>query len=253
MRATTSPVRYPFLDWPGPLAFAHRGGAIDAPENTMEAFANAIALGYRYVETDVHATRDGVIVAFHDDDLQRVSTLSGRIASLPWTDVQRATVGDNGTIPQLEDLLGTWPDVRVNIDCKSDGAVDGLIAAIRRTNSIDRVCLASFNERRIRHLRAALGPQLCSALSMRGVAALRAGLPSTAAACAQVPVTHGRLTVVDQRFLARAARRGIAVHVWTVDDENEMSRLLDLGVGGLMTDRPATLKSVLEARGQWHS
>ena len=112
---------YPFLDWPGPLAFAHRGGASEAPENTMPAFEHAVRLGYRYLETDAHVTADGVLIAFHDDRLDRVTDRTGVIAELPWSEVQRARVDGREPIPLLEDLLAAWPDVRVNIDPKQDG------------------------------------------------------------------------------------------------------------------------------------
>ena len=243
---------HPFLEWDGPLPFAHRGGASDAPENTMPAFQYAIDLGYRYIETDVQVTADGVLVAFHDNDLRRTTGRKGRISDLPWSEVQTALVDGQAPVPLLEDLLGNWPEVRVNIDCKSDAAVDALVATLRRTNSLDRVCVGAFSDRRIRRLRGILGDRLCSALGPAGVAALRFGRPgSLGGLTAQVPVKQGPLTVTDEAFVDRAHRLGIQVHVWTIDDADEMKRLLDLGVDGLMTDRPMVLRDVLSQRGAW--
>jgi glycerophosphoryl diester phosphodiesterase len=242
---------HPFLDWPGPIPFAHRGGASDAPENTMRAFEHAVGLGYRYVETDVHATADGVLVAFHDDDLSRLCGVPGHISELPWATVRTARVDGRDPVPLFEDLLGAWPELRINIDCKTDQAVNGLVAALRRADALDRVCLGSFSERRLTRLRKLLGPGLCSSLGTRAAASLRAGLPVRTGHCAQVPLRHGRLPVVDRPFLAAAHRQGLQVHVWTIDAAEEMERLLDLGVDGLMTDRPAVLRGVLERRGQW--
>jgi glycerophosphoryl diester phosphodiesterase len=242
---------HPFLDWPGPIPFAHRGGASDAPENTMRAFEHAVGLGYRYIETDVHATADGVLVAFHDDDLSRLCGVPGHISELPWATVRTARVDGRDPVPLFEDLLGAWPELRINIDCKTDQAVNGLVAALRRADALDRVCLGSFSERRLTRLRKLLGPGLCSSLGTRAAAALRAGLPVRTGHCAQVPLRHGRLPVVDRPFLAAAHRQGLQVHVWTIDAAEEMERLLDLGVDGLMTDRPAVLRGVLERRGQW--
>lgn len=244
--------RHPYLEWHGPLPFAHRGGASDAPENTMPAFEYAVGLGFRYLETDVHVTADGVLVAFHDDDLERTCGRPGRISQLPWSEVRAARVNGVAAIPLLDDVLGAWPDVRVNIDCKSDAAVDALVTTLRRSAALERVCVGAFSDRRIRRLRSALGPELCSALGPAGVAALRFGAPTPSGAhTAQVPVRQGRLTIVDEAFVARAHRRGIQVHVWTVDDPSEMERLLDLGVDGLMTDRPTVLRDVLTDRGHW--
>src|SRR6186713_1400748 len=118
-----SPLRFPYLEHDGPIAFAHRGGAGDYPENTMPAFANAVSLGYRYLETDVHATVDAVLVAFHDDDLSRTCGRPGRISKLPWSEVRAARVNGTEPIPLLTDLFDAFPDARINIDCKSDAAV----------------------------------------------------------------------------------------------------------------------------------
>ncbi len=244
-----------YLDHPGPIAFAHRGGAGDWPENTMRAFANAVALGYRYVETDVHATADGAVVAFHDDSLDRLTDRRGRIADLEWETVRAARVGDE-PIPLLEDLLGTWPDLRVNIDAKHDAVVRPLLAVIDRMGANDRVCVASFSDRRLVGIRRLSRGRICTSGGPRTIARLRMagyGAPAGpfAAACAQVPVHYGRVPIVDARFVAAAHRRHIPVHVWTVDQPPEMERLLDLGVDGLMSGRPAVLKEVLERRGQW--
>jgi len=218
----------------------------------MPAFEYAVGLGYRYIETDVHATADGVLVAFHDSRLDRVTDRRGTIASLPWQEVRQARVAGTEPIPLLEDLLAAWPHVRVNIDAKADTSVAPLIEVILRTKAIDRVCVGSFSDRRLGRIRAGLGPALCTALGPAEVARLRFGLavPRSIPA-AQVPIRQGPLTVVNAAFVARAHRLGIAVHVWTIDDESTMTTLLDLGVDGVMTDRPAVLKAVLQRRGQW--
>jgi glycerophosphoryl diester phosphodiesterase len=249
---------YPFLDWPGPLAFAHRGGASEAPENTMPAFEHAVGLGYRYLETDAHVTADGVLVAFHDDRLDRVTDRSGRIAELPWHEVQRAKVDGREPIPLLEDLLAAWPDVRINIDPKQDEVAEPLAAAILRTGTADRVCVGAFSDKRIAKVKVLTGPALCTSMGPREVARLvstsrggpgRAGVLSP---CAQVPPQQGRVALVTPRFVETAHRRGVQVHVWTIDDRAEMARLLDLGVDGIMTDRPQVLKDLLVERGEWH-
>ncbi len=243
---------HPFLDWPHPIAFAHRGGASDAPENTMAAFEYAVNLGYRYVETDVQVTSDGVLAAFHDFNLKRTCGVDRRVGEMTWAEVSTARVDGVAPIPTLEELLGTWPDLRVNIDCKADAAVDALVSALRRTNALDRVCVGAFSDLRIRRLRKILGPELCSALGPGGVSQLRYGRMSrTRARTAQVPASAGRLHVTTRGFVEHAHRIGVKVHVWTIDDAAEITRLLDMGVDGIMTDRPTVLRDVLEQRGQW--
>jgi glycerophosphoryl diester phosphodiesterase len=244
---------HPYLDWPAPIAFAHRGGASEAPENTMPAFARAVELGYTYLETDVHVTADGVLVAFHDADLSRTCGRPGLISELRWNAVSEARVDGREPIPLLEDLLGSFPEARVNIDCKADSAVDALVASIRRTASIDRVCLGAFSDRRLRRLRGLLGAGVCTSYGPGQVAALKmSGRVVGGGQAVQVPVQAGRVKVLDERFVRAAHRRNLQVHVWTIDDADEMHRLLDLGVDGVMTDRPAVLKDVLEQRGTWH-
>ena len=248
---------WPFLDHPGPLPFAHRGGAGDSPENTMPAFEAAVGLGYRYLETDAHVTADGVCLAFHDAQLDRVTDRTGTIAELPYRMVREALVDGREPIPLLEDLLGAFPEARINIDPKHDAAVDAVVDVIRRARAVQRVCVGSFSDDRLARLRAALGPSLCSSLGPKGLARLRAGsfgLPTGGfeAACAQVPHHYKGVTLVDERFVARCHRLGLQVHVWTIDDPAEMHELLDLGVDGIMTDRPAVLRDVLTERGAWY-
>lgn len=246
---------WPYLDHPGPLAFAHRGGAAEAAENTMAAFERAVELGYRHLETDARVTADGVLVAFHDATLDRLTDRTGAVSDLPWSVLREATVAGE-PIPRLEDVLAAWPDVHVNVDPKQDGAVAPLAEAIRRTGSTHRVGVASFSGLRIRRLQRRLGPDLCTALGPLGILRLRlAGLGirtgALRAACTQVPVSVGGLRILDRRFVDAAHERGLQVHVWTCDDAGEMAELLDLGVDGLMTDRPTLLKDVLVSRGQW--
>jgi glycerophosphoryl diester phosphodiesterase len=249
-------MRPAFLDHPGPIAFAHRGGALDAPENSMAAFEAAVRLGYRYLETDVHTTADGVLVAFHDARLDRVTDRTGAIADLTWAEVRRARIDGHGEIPTFEDLLAAWPHVRVNVDPKADAAVEPLIEAIARTGAVDRVCVGAFSDRRIGRVVAGVGAALCTGMGPRSIARLRGaslGAPTgpIPGHCAQVPSHMGRMPLVTRRFVDTAHRLGKVVHVWTIDDPDEMHRLLDLGVDGIMTDRPAVLRTVLEARNAW--
>lgn len=223
----------------------------------MPAFEGAVALGYRYLETDVHVTRDGVLLAFHDESLDRVTDRTGLIRDLPYAEVAAARVDGREPIPRFDELLAAWPDVRINIDPKHDSAVEPLAEALRRADALARVCIGSFSDHRIARLRSLLGPDLCTSLGPKGVARLRAasyGLPAGRfrSPCVQVPPGRGSVTIVDERFVRAAHHRGIQVHVWTIDDADEMRRLLDLGVDGIMTDQPAVLREVLEARGEWH-
>jgi glycerophosphoryl diester phosphodiesterase len=233
---------------------AHRGGASDAPENTLPAFRRAVDLGYRYLETDVHVTADGVVVAFHDNDLERTTGRKGRISDLTWDELSTLRVKGQAPIPKLTDLLEAWPDARFNIDCKEYSAADALADVLRTSGALDRVCVGSFHGRTTRRLRELLGPGVCTSASRLDIVLLRLfGWPRTPFDAAQVPSKASFFPVVNKRFVTRAHRRGIEVHVWTIDKAEEMERLLDLGVDGIMTDRPAVLREVLERRRQWVS
>ncbi|MEX2625285.1 MAG: glycerophosphodiester phosphodiesterase [Ilumatobacteraceae bacterium] len=250
---TDRPPPHPFLDWPGPIPFAHRGGAGEAPENTLPAFARAVELGYTYLETDVHVTSDGVLVAFHDDDLLRTSGRPGRISELPWREVAEARVDGREPIPRLDDLLDAFPEARWNIDCKTDAAVPALVSAVHRHRLLDRLCVGAFSDRRLCRLRRELGDGALTSMGPARVAIVKTtGRNPGGPPVAQVPVSHGRIGVVDAVFVRRAHRAGVHVHVWTIDDRAEITRLLDLGVDGIMTDAPIVLREVLRDRGAWH-
>jgi glycerophosphoryl diester phosphodiesterase len=254
---------YAFFDAPF-LAFAHRGGAAYAPnvgrENTRHAFAQAVALGYRYLETDVHATADGGLLAFHDPLLDRVTDGSGAVADRTSLQLAEIRIGGRDPIPTFVELLTAFPAARFNVDAKADAAVDLLAEAIGAHEAYERVCVGSFSPARLHRLRRRLGARVATAASSRGVALHRFApwltrvLDSPAPAL-QVP-THtrvgGRTVRITTPGLVHAAhRRGKQVHVWTVDDQPTIERLLDLGVDGIFTDRPDTLKTVLTERGLW--
>lgn len=247
------------------LAFAHRGGAyhpeIEGLENTMAAFQHAAALGYDYLETDVHLTADGVLLAFHDDVLDRVTDRKGPIAELSLAEVREARIGDREEIPTLVDLLDRFPDARFNIDLKSEAAVAPLAALVHERGLWDRILVGSFSRRRTRRFRALTDGRVPTAAHPLQIVAFRLSptariarlLAGPGLDAFQVPHRRGRLVVVTPGFVRRAHAAGLPVHVWTVDDPAEMAELLDRGVDGLFTDRTDVLKDVLEGRGQWWS
>ncbi|MFK5634188.1 MULTISPECIES: glycerophosphodiester phosphodiesterase [unclassified Ornithinimicrobium] len=259
-------MRTAYLDHPGPVPMAHRGFDLDGLENSMRAFDAAVRLGYRYVETDVHATRDGVLLAFHDVSLDRVTDRRGEIPELSWREVSRARIGGVEPVPQLEDLLGAWPELRVNIDVKSSGAILPLARAIERTRSHERVCVASFSDQRRQAVLMRLTRPVATSAGQTTAARFRAAaaLPHLVRTPVltrvmrgvhglQVPVRHAGVEVVTPSTIEAAHEVGVFVHVWTVNDVPEMTRLLEMDVDGLVTDRADLLKEVLLARGQWVS
>ena len=251
----------------GPIGLAHRGGTLYPPnqgiENSLRAFRHAVELGYRHLETDVHATADGQVVAFHDPHLDRVTDATGAVADLPYAAVAEARIGGTEPIPTLVELLEELPDAALNIDIKADAALRPTLEVLRRMGALDRVCLASFSDKRIRAVRRMLGGQVATSAGQReiGLMKLTPGFVArwlhTAAPALQVPARHrirGRqVTVVTPGFVDLAHRLGKHVHVWFHDwdaeTREELHRLLDLGVDGIVSDRIDVLADVLAERG----
>ncbi len=255
--------RYAYFDEPF-AAYAHRGGALYPPnrhrENTLHAFSQAVDLGYRYLETDVHATADGILVAFHDTVLDRVTDRTGTVNQLPYAEVAEARIAGQDPIPLLSELLTAFPEARFNIDAKSDGAVDLLAATIAEHDAYDRICVSSFSVARLHRLRGRLGARVASAASSVGIAVNRfvpwlTWALNSPAPVLQVPVTYPfrgrRLQVLTPNLVRAVHRAGKRVQVWTIDDPATMTRLLELGVDGIFTDRIDILKDVLVRHGLW--
>ncbi|WP_107706047.1 glycerophosphodiester phosphodiesterase [Nocardioides allogilvus] len=256
-------MRRRYLDHASVLAFAHRGGAyhpeIEGLENTMAAFTHAVALGYTYLETDVHVTGDGVLLAFHDDVLDRVTDRTGSIAETSYADVQAALIGGRERVPTLIELFEAFPDARFNIDIKSAGAVSALAEFIAANEAWDRVLVGSFSRTRLGTFRRLTRGRVATSAHPLEVAAYVLS-PTSALArlltpgrpdALQIPHRRGRLVVASRRVIRRAHANGVQVHVWTVDERDEMIELLERGVDGLITDRTDILIDVLRSRGQW--
>lgn len=241
------------------LAIAHRGGAGLATENTMDAFARSYALGVRYLETDLRLTADGVLVVFHDAGLDRVTDGHGPISKTTFAQLRRLRVGNVHRIPTLAEVLESFPDACFTIDLKDERAIGELARVLTQTGSTYRVCVAGAWDSWLRRLRNQVGPELTTALGWRHLGTLvasahaRVGLAGMRlnGAFAHVPLRVGRLPVYGERLIARARAVGVSIIVWTVDEPDQMHRLLDAGVAGIITDRPDLLREVLIARDQW--
>lgn len=228
-------------------------------ENSLSAFRRAATEGFHYVETDVHVTADEVVVVHHDPDLERITDRSGRIDRLRWSEVRSALIGGREPVCRLDDALEELPTTKFNIDVKTRDAAYPVLRTIARHAAWHRVCLASFDEVTLRLLRRVGGKRLLTSMGQQSVTLLWAGSrglgfpfrPFVRGCAAQVPPVHGRVRVLDPRFVRTARRWGQEVHAWTVDTAAEMISLLDLGLDGLVTDRPDVLRGVLRQRGQW--
>ncbi|CAH0180337.1 Glycerophosphodiester phosphodiesterase [Arthrobacter sp. Bi83] len=248
---------------------AHRGFSREGLENSMAAFRAAVGIGYRYLETDVHTTSDGVLLLFHDAALDRITDGAGRIAELTAAEVARARIGGLEPVPTFDELVAAFPDARFNLDVKDWNSVRSLAAAIERHALHDRVLIASFSDRRRRAVLRLLSRRTASSagtaanaafvalsplLAVPGVGALARAVVGRVLRdvdALQVPVRYRAVQVVTPGFVRRAHDLGLYVHVWTINEPAEMHRLLDLGVDGIVSDRADLLREVLVSRGAW--
>lgn len=233
---------------PAPRVLAHRGFALHYPENTLAAFHEAIDVGVTHIETDVWASRDGSVVMWHDSDLGRLLGDSRKIAQLTRREIEGISVEGQG-IAFLEDALSAFPEVRFNIDLKSEAALDPTIKVIERAKAQERVLLASFND--ARRLRAAARlPGVAHSAGSRAITRIvlsrwrsedsrrRQIVRALAGASAvQIPETHAGIPILSAQLLSDMRHLGVAVHVWTVNDPQRIQYLYDIGVDAVVTDR----------------
>ena len=245
-----------FLEGVRPRVFAHRGLSLDAPENTLLAFRHALAAGATHIETDVHATDDGIAVLSHDADHDVAGTRI-RLDQLTMGELMRIGLGKGQSFASLREALDAFPEARFNIDVKATAAVEATAAAVRDAGAIDRVLITSFSENRRRRT-AGLLPGVATSASasvlMRAVLATAMGVARTARhtlkgfAAVQVPETVRSHRILTPRFIRGMHAAGVEVHVWTINDSEAMIRLLDLGVDGLVTDRCDLAVEIIAAR-----
>jgi glycerophosphoryl diester phosphodiesterase len=256
---------HPFFSLEHPIRFAHRGSTHLWPENTTAAFAEAVDMGYRYVEADVRVTRDGVVVVFHDATLDRTTNGTGRVVDWLWEDLRHLDAawsfgaddgfpyrGGDVRIPRLDEVYATWPDVHLNLDLKAPGIEWSVAEVVTRAHRRSSTLVAAFNDRRIAKFRRITQGEVATSAgpvaSVTAWAASRAGrtLPLRVDAY-QLPY-NARGARLDARFVDAAHEVGSQVHAWTVNEPDDMERLLDMGVDGIVTDRPDLLDEVLARR-----
>jgi glycerophosphoryl diester phosphodiesterase len=262
---------HPFFALAGPIVFGHRGACGERPENTLPSFERALEQGADVLETDVHATRDGEVVVLHDADLSRTTEGSGDVAELSWQDVARLDAGfrfsdENGAtpfrgrgirVPRLAELLARFPGVRLNLELKRCDArlVAGVLDLLREAGREEGTLLAAERDDtmhllreavRARGSRAALGASLGDVLGFIR-AALEGGPPPAGPMALQVPPEFLGRPLVTRELVDFAHAHAVQVHVWTINEQDEMRRLLALGVDGLMSDFPARARAVVDA------
>ena len=238
------------------MAFAHRGGTEFAPENTYEAFSAAVETGYKYLETDVHPNADEKLMAFHDPTLDRVTNYRGKIRDFTSQELKKIRVNDKFQIPFLEDLLDSFSQNYFSIDMKSDESVIPLIKLVRKMNAIDRVCFASFNQQRLDYVREEFSNKCISSMGPKEIVKTKLSsifnikhdvLPFISS----LPIKRYKIELLNKRHIDFLKSLNIKVIAWTINDANEINRLISLGVDGIMTDNISVLKEILVKKNLW--
>ena len=238
------------------LAFAHRGGNELATENSFRAFKSAVDIGYKYLETDVHLTKDGFLIAFHDDTLDRVTDKSGLIRDLTLSEIKKAKIAGTDEIPLLSELLNSFTDCFFNIDCKVDETVQPLINLINNKDFINRVCIGSFSQKRINFIRKSLGREVKTSMGPAEVI-LSKFLSYTSlgynfkSSYTSIPIRRYGINLLDERNINYLKSNNQKVIAWTINDEDQMKMLINIGIDGIMTDNLTLLKKVLIEESLW--
>ena len=232
---------HPYFEGSTPRVFAHRGLHLNVPENTAGSFRAAIAMGATFIETDVVGSKDGFAIISHDTTLDRISTRTGLVSEHTAAELADIDLGGEGFLTLVQ-ALEQFPPTRFNIDVKDDTAIDGVVHAVNHAEAIDRVLITSFSTRRRRATVARL-PRVASSASATEflviAAATRLGFtpPLPLVHALQIPERANGITFVTEQMVERYHRAGLEIHVWTIDDEETMRRLLGIGVDGIVTDR----------------
>ena len=239
-----------------PVAIAHRGGSNSGIENTMEAFENAINMGFKIIETDIQITKDKKLVVFHDLTLDRLTNTKGLVKDKTWNELKKIKILGKYSIPLLSDIFDKWPKIKINIDPKNDECIDYLISFLREYNYFEKICIGSFSGKRLQRLRKEFGPKLCTSagpfevLKLKLFSLINLSI-SIDANCVQVPLKYYGINIIDKNFIKFCQSQNLMVHVWTINDILEIERLLDLGVNGIISDNIEGLKKIFKKKNYW--
>jgi glycerophosphoryl diester phosphodiesterase len=236
-----------------PLVIAHRGLASTHPENTLPAFVAGLEAGADILETDVHLSRDGQIIIAHDPTLERVAGRHGRVADFTAAELAAIDLGGGVGFPTLVEVLEALPHAKLNIDLKTAEVVPAFVDVIRQMNAHQKVLVASFDEAtRARAAREL--PGVATSASKKHVlpALVWASLGARDALsrvfagidAIQAPTTYWGIPITTKRFVGHLTAIGKQVHVWTINEEEQMRELFDAGVTGIVTDRTDLAVSV---------
>ena len=242
-----------YLNYDGLAVMAHRGGSLEAPENTIESFKYALEIGSDIIETDIQLSSDGIPYIFHDDDLKRIPGIEKNFNELLASEIDELRIFDDYKIPTLEETLKQFPNTKFQIDFKTDEVVDPAIEIINKLPHIKKnLCVASFSSQRLQKIKSKLsdvtysmGPHEVLKLLLKSFGIYRGEISGD---CLQIPIYRYGIKIVTQRFVDFCKRENIKISVWTINSIEEMDYLIGLDVDGIITDKPKALINLLASR-----
>lgn len=242
-----------YLNTPGCSIFAHRGGSLETSENTIEAFHYALSIGSDYIETDVQLSKDGKVYIFHDDSLKRIANIDKEFSELSSSEINSIKIFGNQHIPTLEETLETFPTTKFNIDLKTDTVAEPALEILKKHNTKDRICIASFSDERIALANDYL-PGVCTSMGPNQILKVRLAAwklisPKLTSDCVQIPIYKYGIKLATKTLVDFCHARDLKVHVWTINEAHAMEKLIKIGVDGIITDRPKLLREVLNSVG----
>ena len=240
-----------YLNYSGVAVLAHRGGSLESYENTIESFHYSKNIGCKFIETDVQLSSDGIPYIFHDDTFLRLLGKNIIFNSLDSSEIDKLRLFENHPIPKLDTVLKTFPDLYFQIDVKTDEVALPTLEVIKKNNAMNRVCIASFSSKRLQNVYMQY-PDIC--LSMGPNEVLKMLLSSfglyrkpITGHCLQIPIYQYGIKLVTKRFVKFVHKKGLKICVWTINDETTFKNLIDIGVDGIITDKPKLLFETLES------
>ena len=240
-----------YLNYSGVAVLAHRGGSFESFENTIESFYYSQSLGCKFIETDVQVSSDGIPYIFHDETLTRLLGKNDVFSNLDSSEIEDLRIFESHKIPRLDETLQTFPDMYFQIDVKTDEVAMPALEVIHKCRAEDRVCIASFNSPRLSRVNSKY-PEICLSMGPNEVSKMLLssfGLykKTIIGDCLQVPMYYYGIKVVTKRFVDFVHSKGLKICVWTINDEKTFKKLIDIGVDGIITDKPKLLFQVLNS------
>ncbi|OUW08597.1 MAG: hypothetical protein CBD19_02695 [Gammaproteobacteria bacterium TMED159] len=230
------------------IGLSHRGNSKEFIENSLEAFKSVAKKGYKYIETDLRLTLDGHVVTFHDEDLKRLFDLDVKIKNLTLKEVNILFNKHKCELFTFEETLNYFPEIYFNIDLKIKEVVMKTINIVEKTKSFNRVCFASFKSL---HTKMVLDkhPEAITSMGLTDVALFKfLKINRKNSNILQIPIKWNGIKILTKKLISDAKKRNLLIHVWTINNPNEMEELIDMGIDGIVTDEPDILMNVIKNR-----